>query len=272
MNQMGKLFEGKVGVVMGVANQHSIASGVSKVLKDMGAEMAFSYLPDESGKMETRVRKVVDQWEPAIVHPCDVSDDDSIKAFFAAVERKYGKIDFFVHSVAFAPLDDLKCRTIDASRSGFLNAMDISVYSFMATAREASKIMKDDGAIVTMSYYGGEKVISGYNLMGLAKSALETATRYAAYELGELGIRVNAISAGPIKTLASSAVGASKMLKMYGDIAPMGRNVERDEVGKTAAYLLSDLASATTGEVLHVDGGYHVMGSPGRALDKWAID
>lgn len=269
---MSKMFEGKVGVVMGVANQHSIAAGVSKVLVDMGAELAFSYLPDEKGKMETRIRKVVDEWEPKIVHPCDVSDDDSIKAFFAAVEKQYGKIDFFVHSVAFAPLDDLKCRTIDASRAGFLTAMDVSVYSFMATAREASKIMNEGGSIVTMSYFGGEKVIAGYNMMGLAKSALETSVQYAAYELGAEGIRVNAVSAGPIKTLASSAVGASKMLKMYGDIAPLGRNVTQDEVGKTTAYLLSDLSSATTGEVLHVDGGYHVMGSPGRALDKWTID
>lgn len=269
---MEKMFEGKVGVVMGVANQHSIAAGVSKVLVDMGAELAFSFLPDPSGKMETRIRKVVNEWDPALVLPCDVGSDDSIKEFFAAVAERYGKIDFLVHSVAFAPTDDLKCRTVDASRDGFLSAMDISVYSFLATSREASKIMNPGGSIVTMSYFGGEKVIAGYNMMGLAKSALETAVKYAAFDLGEAGIRVNAISAGPIKTLASSAVGASKMLKMYSDIAPLGRNVHRDEVGKTSAYLLSDLASATTGELLHVDGGYHVMGSPGRALDKWNID
>lgn len=268
---MSKLFEGKVGVVLGVANQHSIASGVSRVLNEMGAELAFNFLPDEKGKMEQRVRKVVDQWDPPIVLPCDVSSDDSIKEFFAAVKEKYGKIDFVVHSVAFAPIADLKCNTIEASRSGFLNAMDISVYSFLAVCREASKIMKEDGSIVTMSYFGGEKVISGYNLMGLAKSALETAVQYASFELGELGMRVNAVSAGPIKTLASSAVGASKMLKMYGDIAPLGRNVTQEEVGKTTAFLLSDLSSAITGEVVHVDGGYHIMGSPGRALEKWEI-
>lgn len=268
---MSNLFEGKVGVVMGVANQHSIAAGVSNVLVDMGAELAFSFLPDETGKMEQRIRKVVDQWNPAIVSPCNVADDQSIIDFFAKVKEKYGKIDFLVHSVAFAPLEDLKCRTLDASRSGFLNAMDISVYSFMATAREAAKIMSPGGSIVTMSYYGGEKVIAGYNMMGLAKAALDSAVKYAAFDLGEEGVRVNAISAGPIKTLASSAVGASKMLKMYGDIAPMGRNVSQIEVGKTAAYLLSDLSSGVTGELLHVDAGYHVMGSPGRALDKWTL-
>lgn len=272
MSGFENAFKGKVGVIMGVANQHSIASGVARVLTGMGAEIAYSYLPDEKGRMEQRVRKVVDQWEPKVVAPCNVGSDESVEEFFGEVKKQYDKIDFFVHSVAFAPMEELKCRTIEVSRQGFLNAMDISVYSFLSTAKAASAMMKPGSSMVTMSYYGGEKVIAGYNLMGLAKSALETSVQYAAFELGAEDIRVNAISAGPIKTLASSAVGASKMLKMYGDMSPMGRNVSQDEVGKTAAYLLSDLSSGTTGEVLHVDAGYHVMGSPGRALDKWTID
>jgi enoyl-[acyl-carrier protein] reductase I len=265
---MAGLFKGKCGVIMGIANHHSIAAGIAKFLIDEGADLAFSYLPDETGKMEGRIRKVVDEWQPKLVLPCNVNNDDDIVRFFNDVATQYGRIDFIVHSIAFAPIADLKCPTIEASRQGFLSAMDVSVYSFLATCREGSKIMNPRGSILTLSYFGGERVVAGYNMMGLAKAALEMSVRYAAYDLGSQNIRVNAISAGPIKTLASSAVGAGKMLDMYKSIAPLERNVTQEEVGKSAGYLLSDLASAVTGEILHVDAGYHVMGSPGRAFEK----
>jgi len=265
---MAGLFKGKKGVIMGIANQHSIAAGIAKFLVDEGAEIAFSFLPDDTGKMEGRIRKVVGEWQPKIVLPCNVNKDEDIKTFFEAVASQYGKIDFVVHSIAFAPLNDLKCPTIEASRQGFLTAMDVSVYSFLAICREGSKVMSPGGSFLTLSYFGGEKVVAGYNMMGLAKSALEMSVRYAAFDLGGKNIRVNCISAGPIKTLASSAVGAGKMLDMYKSIAPLERNVSQEEVGKSAGFLLSDLASGVTGEIMHVDAGYHVMGSPGRAFEK----
>ena len=270
---MQNMFKGKTGIIMGVANQHSIAAGVAKYLTEQGAEIGYSHLPDERGKMEGRVRKVVGDWNPKLLKPCDVNSDESIEQFFAEVKNTYGKIDFLVHSIAFAPLDDIRCPTIEASRSGFLQAMETSVFSLLAISKAAAPLMPDGGSILTMSYYGGERVIPGYNLMGLAKSALESAVGYLAYDLGTEDIRVNAISAGPIKTLASSAVGDfSKMLGVNAAIAPLGRNVTQEDVGKTSAYLLSELSTGVTGEVLHVDGGYHRMGSPGRAIEKWQVD
>ena len=177
-----------------------------------------------------------------------------------------------MHSIAYAPIEDIRCSTVNSSRAGFLEAMETSVYSLIATSREASKLMPDGGSIVTLSYFGGEKVIPGYNLMGVAKSALESSVRYLAFDLGAQNIRVNAISAGPVKTLAASAIGDfGDMLGMNSAIAPMERNISNDEVAKTACYLLSDLSTATTGEVLHVDAGYHIMGSPGRAWEKMGV-
>lgn len=265
------LFSGKKGVVMGVANEYSIATAVAKFLADEGAAMAFSHLPDKEGRdrMLKRVQRVAEPLGVTFLRPCDVNSDDDIKQFFAEVQKGFGNIDFFVHSIAYAPLDDIRCATIDASREGFRVAMDTSCYSFIATAREAAKLMQDGGSMVTMSYFGGEKVIGGYNLMGVAKAALEMATRYLAFDLGPKNIRVNAVSAGPIKTLASSAVGDfSAMLKLHGAIAPLGRNVTSEEVGKATGFLLSDLATSMTGDVLHVDGGYHIMGSPGHAFER----
>ncbi len=267
------LFSGKKGIVMGIANQHSIAAGVAEFLHKEGAELGFSHLPDERGRMEARLRKVVDHMEPKLVKACDANKDEDIEAFFAAAKETYGQIDFFVHSIAFAPSEDIRCATIDASREGFKVAMETSCYSFIATARAASELMSAGGSMVTMSYYGGEKVVGGYNLMGLAKSALESATKYLAFDLGPKGIRVNAVSAGPVKTLAASAIGDfSQMLNMNAGIAPLGRNVTSEEVGKASAFLLSDLSSATTGEVLHVDSGYNIMGNPGHAFDRWGVD
>jgi enoyl-[acyl-carrier protein] reductase I len=268
------MFSGKKGIIMGVANEYSIAAGVARFLHQEGAKMGLNHLPDKEGRdrMAKRAQKVGEPLGITFIRPCDVTSDADIVSFFAEVKKEFGTIDFFVHSIAFAPLEDIRCATIDASREGFKVAMDISVYSFIATAREAAKLMPDGGSMVTMSYFGGERVVGGYNLMGVCKSALEMATRYLAFDLGPKRIRVNALSAGPIKTLASSAVGEfSDMMKLHAAVAPMGRNVDTDDVGKSTAYLLSDLSSSTTGEILHVDCGYHIMGSPGHALERLGI-
>jgi enoyl-[acyl-carrier protein] reductase I len=268
------LFTGKKGIVMGVANEFSIASGIAKVLAAEGATLGFNHLPDKEGRdrMAKRAAKVADPLGVKFVRPCDVTSEDDVKAFFGEVKAHFGHIDFFVHSIAYAPLEDIRCATIDASREGFKVAMDISVYSFIATAREAAKLMPDGGSIATMSYFGGERVVGGYNLMGVCKAALEQATRYLAFDLGPKRVRVNAVSAGPIKTLAASAVGDfSQMLGLYAAVSPMGRNVTQEEVGKATAFLLSDLSSATTGEIMHVDGGYNIMGSPGHAVERMGL-
>jgi len=263
------LFQGKKGVIMGVANQMSIAASVAQFLHSQGAQLAFSHLPDKDdrGRNEARVRRVTDALNPVLLKPCDVGNDEDIKNFFAAVKETMGSIDFFVHSIAFAPTEDLKQKTVDVSRAGFKLAMDISVYSFISCARAAAELMTSGGSIVTMTYYGGEKVLPGYNLMGVCKAALDCSVKYLAYDLGPKNIRVNAISAGPIKTLASSAVGDfSELLKFYGAVAPLGRAVSQEDVAKASAYLLSDWGSGTTGDVLHVDAGYHVMGSVRKGL------
>jgi enoyl-[acyl-carrier protein] reductase I len=267
-----KMFEGKKGVVMGVVNDHSIGWGISALLHREGADLGFSHLPDKEGRdrMERRVRKLTDPLGVKLVYPCDVTRDDDIRGFFGAVRETFGTIDFFVHSIAFAPIDDIRCPTISCSRGGFLNAMDISVYSFLATAKAASEVMNPGGSILTMSYFGGERVVAGYNMMGLCKAALECAVRYAAYDLGPRGIRVNALSAGPVRTLAASAVGDfDNMMTLYAAASPLGRNITMDEVANSAAYLLGPMSTATTGEVHHVDSGYNIMGSPGRAVEKF---
>lgn len=258
------LFAGKKGVIMGVANHYSIASHVAQFLHAQGAEIAYSHLPDRegNGRMEARVRKVTDPLSPKLLAPCDVNNDEDIARFFSRVKEVMGDIDFFVHSIAFAPTDDLRLPTVGVSRNGFKVAMDTSVYSFIATANAASKLMPNGGSIATMTYYGGEKVLPGYNLMGVCKAALEASVKYLAYDLGPKQIRVNAVSAGPIKTLASSAVGDfGELLKFYAGVAPLKRNVSQEDVAKATGYLLSDLATGTTGEVLHVDCGYNVLGS-----------
>ncbi len=268
------LFTGKKGIILGVANEYSIASGIARVLHAEGAKLGFNHLPDKEGRdrMAKRVQRVTDPLGATFVRPCDMGNDADIVAFFEEVKKEFGTIDFLVHSIAFAPLDDIRCSTIDASREGFKIGMDISVYSLIAATREAAKLMPDGGSIATMSYFGGEKVVGGYNLMGVCKAALDATMKYLAYDLGPKNIRVNAVSAGPIKTLASSAVGEfSQMLGLYEAVAPMGRNISTEEVGKATAYILSDMASATTGEIMHVDCGYNIMGSPGHAVERMGI-
>lgn len=254
----------KRGIVMGVANSRSIAFGIAQRLHQEGADVGFSYLPEERGRFEARVRGLVEYMQPKLIHPCNVDDDASVAAFFEAVKAAYGTIDFLVHSIAFAPSDDIRCATVDVSRAGFLTAMETSVYSFIATARAAATLMPEGGSIMTMTYYGGERVMPGYNLMGVAKSALESSVKYLANDLGPRNIRVNALSPGPIRTLAASAIGDfKKMLEVNAGITPLRRNVDAEDVGNSAIYLISDLAKNISGENIHIDGGFHVMGPVG---------
>jgi len=259
------LFTGKKGLVLGVANDFSIAWAISKRLLDEGAEVGFTHLPGD--KMERRVRRTVPA-DTKFLTPCDVAKDEDVARVFREAKDAMGSLDFVLHSIAFAPMDDLKGPFVNCSREGFKLAMDISVYSLAIVARHAAEVMPNGGSIATLTYFGGERVVSGYNMMGVCKAALEMSVRYLAYDLGPKNIRVNAVSAGPVKTLAASAVGDSdKLAGLYEAVSPMGRNIERDEVGSAGMFLLSDLASGITGEILHVDCGYNVMGSPGRAVE-----
>lgn len=260
------LFAGKKGLVFGVANDHSIAWAIAEKLHQEGADLGFTHLPDsdpERPRMERRVRKLAEPIGAKMIVPCNVQSDEDLDRTFATAKEIYGQLDFMLHSVAYAPMEDLKGPVYNVSREGFKTSMDISVYSWIAVAGRARNVLGPGGSLLTLTYLGGEKVIPGYNIMGICKAALESATEYLAHELGPSGIRVNAISAGPIKTLSSSAVSdIDVMYKLYNMMSPLRRNVTAEEVGKSALYLLSDLASGVTGETLHVDSGYHIMGAP----------
>ncbi len=252
------LMKGKKGLIMGVANDRSIAWGVAKVLHAAGAELAFSYQGDVFKK---RVMPLVEPLKPAAMIDCDVSDQASIDAAFAQLGSIWGELDFLVHAIGFSDKDQLKGRYIDTSPENFRMTMDISCYSFTAVARRAEKMMTNGGSLITLTYYGSEKVMPHYNVMGVAKAALEASVRYMAEDLGKRAIRVNAISAGPIKTLAASGIGDFRYILKWNELnAPLRRTVTIEEVGNAALYLLSDLGTAVTGECLHVDGGYHVVG------------
>ena len=253
-----QLMAGKRGLIMGLANDKSIAWGIAKACADAGAELAFSYQGDALLK---RVGPLAEQLDSDIVLPCDVSDDASIAALFTALEEKWGKLDFVVHAIGFSDKNELRGRYVDTSRDNFKLTMDISVYSFTAVAAHAEKMMPDGGSLLTLTYYGAEQVMPHYNVMGVAKAGLEASVKYLAEDLGKDGIRVNAISAGPIKTLAASGIGDFRYIMKWNEYnSPLRRNVTTDDVGKSALYLLSDLSSGVTGENLHVDSGYHVVG------------
>jgi enoyl-[acyl-carrier protein] reductase I len=261
------LLDGKKGLVLNIANDRSIATYIATHAIAQGATCGFGFLPmDNIEKSQRRVRKAMEEngFGDAFLHPCDVGNDESISAFFAAVAEKFGKIDFLVHSLAFANRDYLKKDPgvfTATPREVFKQALDISAYSLIALTRAASSLMTDGGSVVAMTYLGAEKVIPGYNVMGVAKSALESTARYLAFDLGPRNIRVNSISAGPIKTLSAMAVGGiDEMFAHMERKAPLKRNVEADEVGKTAVYLLSDLSSGVTGETLYVDCGFNTVG------------
>jgi enoyl-[acyl-carrier protein] reductase I len=267
-------FNGKKGVVLGVANDHSIAWAIAKQIMDAGGECGFTYLPDrpddERKRNRRRVSQLTDNYENAkFLVPMDAQKDDDIRSVFDHTAETFGKIDFLLHSIAFADRNDLARETVFTSREGFKLAMDVSVYTLIACTAAAKPLMNPGGAIATMTYFGGEKCVPGYNVMGICKAALDAAVRYLAFDMGPLGVRVNALSAGPVRTLAGRAAGVDGMLTLYEQMAPMGRNVTHEEVGRTGAFLLSDDSNGISGDILHVDGGYHAMGSPGRILDKF---
>ncbi len=252
------LMAGKRGLIMGLANDKSIAWGIAKQLSDAGAELAFSY---QGEALKKRVNPLAAQLGSDIVLPCDVGDEESIDALFAGLSERWDNLDFIVHAIGFSDKNELRGRYVDTSRSNFALSMDISVYSFTAVVQRAEKMMNNGGSCLTLTYYGAEKVMPHYNVMGVAKAALEASVQYLAEDLGKDGIRVNAISAGPIKTLAASGIGDFRYIMKWNEYnSPLRRNVTIDEVGKSALFLLSDLGSGTTGENLHVDAGYHVVG------------
>ena len=252
------LLAGKRGLIMGVANDRSIAWGVAKAAAEQGAELAFTF---QGEALEKRVRPLAASVDSEMVMPCDVTDDASMDAVFEQITEKWGGLDFMVHAIAYADKDELKGRYVDTTAGNFARSVDISCYSFTTLCQRAEKLMPTGGSIVTLTYYGAERVMPHYNVMGVAKAALEASVRYLAADLGPSNIRVNSISAGPIKTLAASGIGDFRYILKWNEYnSPMRRNVGIDEVGGAAMYLLSDLGSAVTGETHHVDCGYNVVG------------
>lgn len=268
-----RAFENKKGLILGVANDRSIAWAIAKNIMEQGGECGFTHLPDRPDdpreKNKNRVAKCLKGYDGAkFLVPLNVQDDDQIKKVMSTAQEEFGKIDFLLHSIAFADRNDLLKDTIETSRAGFTLAMEISAFSLLAVANAAKDLFSDQGSIVTMTYFGGEKCVPGYNVMGICKAALDASMKYLAYDLGPRGVRVNALSAGPLKTLASTAVGAGEMLTLYEHMSPLGRNVTHEEVGRVGAFLLSDMSNGITGEIMHIDAGYNSMGSPGRLIDK----
>jgi len=249
---------GKTAVVFGLANKRSIAWGIAQKLHEAGATLAICYQND---RMKMEAQGLIDELPGAAGFQCDVSSDAEIETLFAAVKEKYGKLEILVHAVAFAPAADLRGDFVNTTREGFRVALDVSVYSLIAVTRAAAPLMTEGGSIITLTFFAAEKVVPNYNVMAVAKAGLESTVRYLAWSLGTKNIRVNAISAGPIKTLAARGVGdLSEMLKSHADRAPLHRNVDQLEVGGAALFLASDLSSAVTGEVMYVDCGYNIMG------------
>ena len=252
---------GKKALVTGIANNRSIAWGIAQQLHQAGAELGVTYLPDEKGRFAKKVGELVEPLKPSIFVPCNVQNDPQIEETFAAIAKQWGTLDILIHCLAFADREDLVGDFSNTSREGFARALDISSYSLTRLAKSAKSLMTEGGSIITLTYLGGVKVVPNYNVMGIAKSALEMSVRYLASELGPDRIRVNAISAGPIRTLASSAVGGIlDMIHHVEEVAPLRRTVTQLEVGNTAAFLASDLASGITGQVIYVDAGYEIMG------------
>ncbi len=262
------LMQGKRGLIMGLANNKSIAWGIAKACAEAGAEMCFSYQGDA---LKKRVEPLAAQVGSDFVVGCDVADASSIDTLFEEIKQRWGKLDFIVHAIGFSDKSELRGRYVDTSLNNFRMTMDISVYSFTAVAQRAEKLMTEGGSMLTLTYYGAEQVMPHYNVMGVAKAALEASVMYLAEDLGKDNIRVNAISAGPIKTLAASGIGDFRYIMKWNELnSPLRRNVTTEDVGKSALYLLSDLGSGVTGETLHVDAGYHIVGM--KAVDAPDID
>lgn len=254
------LLTGRNALIFGVANDHSIAWGIARALHDAGAEVGFSSV---ESLLERRVRPLATSIGSTFVEPCDVQSDDQIRTVFARWAQTHDRLDILVHALAFARREDLEGGFVDTSREGFALALDVSAYSLVALAREARPLLRPGSSIVTLTYYGAEKVVANYNVMGVAKAALEASVRYLAADLGPDGVRVNAISAGPVRTLAASGIaGFKKMYGEFAEVAPLRANITPEDVGRTAVYLASDLSSAVTGEILYVDGGFNILGVP----------
>lgn len=259
--QAGALLAGKKGLIMGVANDHSIAWGIAQAAAAHGAELAFTYQGDAFGK---RVKPLADSVGAKLLLPCDVMDEESLDTLFATLKEEWGELDFVVHAVAYSDKNELKGRYLDTTRANFNQTMEISCYSFTDVAKRASEMMSAGGSLITLTYAGSERVMPNYNVMGVAKAALEASVRYLSVDLGRLGIRVNAISAGPMRTLAGSAIGSARFVFKWNKThAPLKeKTVELEDVGGAGLYLLSDLSSRVTGEVHHVDSGFNVVGMP----------
>jgi enoyl-[acyl-carrier protein] reductase I len=258
MSGSGQLMNGKKGLIMGVANERSIAWGIAQAAHAQGADLAFTYLGDT---LKKRVAPLAESVGSDFLLPCDVGEDEQLDATFAAIKERWGKLDFLVHAIAFSDKTQLKGRYVDTSRDNFLLTLDISCYSFTAVCQRAAALMPDGGSLLTLTYYGAERVMPHYNVMGVAKAALEASVRYLAEDLGKTGIRVNALSAGPMKTLAASGIGDFRYILKWNELnSPLRRNVTLEDVGGSALYLLSDLSTGVTGEVHHVDCGYHLVG------------
>lgn len=254
------LLEGKKALVFGVANDMSNAWGIAQALHDQGATVGFSSI---EGLIDKRVRPLAESLGSTFVEPCDVSDDDQIRVVFEKWEAEHGSLDILVHSLAFAPREELAGPFVETSRDGFRIALDISAYSLVALVREARRVLERGSSVMTLSYYGAEKVVSNYRVMGVAKAALESCVRYLAAELGPQGIRVNAISPGPVRTLAAHGVaGFKSMYRQFPELAPLRSTITIEDVGRTAVYLASELSSAVTGEVIYADGGFNILGVP----------
>ena len=267
---MSGLMAGKRGLIMGLANDKSLAWGIARACHEHGAELAFSF---QGEALEKRVRPLAEQVGSDFLIPCDVSDMDAMDRAFAAIEQRWGKLDFLVHAIGFSDKSELRGKYVDTSLDNFLMTMNISAYSLVAAAKRAAPLMTGGGSIVTLTYYGAEKVIPHYNVMGVAKAALETSVQYLANDLGPQNIRVNAISAGPIKTLAASGIGDFRYILKWNELnSPLRRNVTIDDVGGSGLYFVSDLSSGVTGETHHVDAGYHVVGMKQEDAPDIALD
>jgi len=270
---MSKLFDNKRGLITGVFNKQSIAWAIADRILQEGGECGFSYMPDKPDdprkKNLNRIQKLIEgNPQVAFVQPMDVTNDDHIADLMHISEEKLGKLDFMLHSIAFALPDDLKRNTVETSRDGFKLAMEISAYSLIALSHAAAGILNANASILTLTYFGGEKAVPGYNVMGVCKAALDSIVKYLAFDLGPRGIRVNALSAGPLQTISGRGAGVEQMLGLYEAVAPLGRNISHAEAGQSGAFLLSEMSAGITGEILHLDAGYNVMGSPGRMLDQ----
>ncbi len=270
---MTDMFTGKKALITGVFNKQSIAWAIAERILDGGGECGFTYMPDkpddERQKNLGRVTKLT-EGNPRVkfLQPMDATNDEQIAAVVERCKAEIGQLDILLHSIAFALPEDLKRDTVETSRAGFKLAMEISAYSLIALANATKDIMSRDSAILTLTYFGGEKTVPGYNVMGVCKAALDSVVKYLAYDLGPRGIRVNALSAGPLQTISGRGAGVDEMLGLYEAVAPLGRNITHEEAGKSGAFLLSDMSSGITGEILHLDAGYNTMGSPGRMLDR----